>query len=103
MRVIHVALGGALLFLLAGMLQADEPEVLDSVLIYDGMVPLDLGQYSAPDVVDWNNDGRKDLVVGTFEEGYIYLLLNEGTDLNPLFNGSSKILSGGVPITTTFG
>jgi len=40
-------------------------------------------------IVDWNNDGRKDLITGgesTFpENGYAYLYLNTGTDANPTF------------------
>jgi hypothetical protein len=39
---------------------------------------------AAPTAADWNNDGRKDLVVGSVD-GLIYLYLNEGTDPAPLF------------------
>ncbi len=36
-----------------------------------------LGQFLAPEMVDWNGDGYTDLAVGTFD-GYIALLLNDG-------------------------
>ena len=44
----------------------------------------------------------KDLVVGQFTYGYIWLYLNQGTNLNPVFNGGSKIESNGSPITTSY-
>ena len=47
-----------------------------------------LEQYSAPCVVDWNADGNKDLLIGTFFGGNILLYLNEGTN-----NGSELHLS----------
>jgi|GEM_PF-1549357 len=46
---------------------------------------LDIGAYSIPCVCDWNNDGKKDLLVGD-EYGYVTLFLNSGTDENPVFN-----------------
>ena len=52
---------------------------------------------------DWNNDGAKDLLVGEFTGGYVNLFLNQGTDLNPVFNGYSKVESGGVPISVSYG
>ena len=51
-----------------------------------------------PDVVDWNNDGKKDLVVGQFKEGAIRLYLNEGTDSKPVFGEFSLLAAGDKPI-----
>ncbi|MEW6680529.1 MAG: VCBS repeat-containing protein, partial [bacterium] len=51
---------------------------------------IDIGAYSIPFVYDWNNDGRKDLLVGD-EFGYVYLFLNYGTDENPLFTSYSRL------------
>ncbi|MFH1614451.1 MAG: VCBS repeat-containing protein [Planctomycetota bacterium] len=39
---------------------------------------------ACPAVTDWNNDGKKDLVVGSIG-GRIYLFINEGTDTEPDF------------------
>ncbi len=41
--------------------------------------------------------------VGQFTAGYIWLYLNQGTNLNPVFIGGSKIESNGTPITTSYG
>ncbi|MFH1963194.1 MAG: VCBS repeat-containing protein [bacterium] len=40
--------------------------------------------YAVPIVCHWNNDGRKDLLVGS-GDGIIYLYLNQGTDAAPVF------------------
>ena len=45
---------------------------------------IDVQAQATPTVVDWNNDGRKDLVVGS-RYGRIYIYLNEGTDTEPVF------------------
>ncbi len=52
---------------------------------------------SNPDVVDWNEDGKKDIVIGE-ETGYVRLYLNQGTNSNPVFTTYSNIQSGGVSI-----
>ncbi len=36
--------------------------------------------------MDWNNDGKKDLVTGE-REGYVRIYLNTGTDSSPSFSG----------------
>lgn len=82
---------------------AQDPEFKAGVYIYNGTFPLEVDRHSNPFVVDWNNDGLKDLLVGQFTYGYIWLYLNQGTDLNPVFNGGTMIQSGGAPITTTYG
>ena len=46
--------------------------------------------FSMPVIVDWNNDGRKDIVVGD-GNGDIYLLLNTGTDAVPVFAAAALI------------
>ncbi len=51
-----------------------------------------------PDVVDWNNDGKKDLVVGQFKPGGIQLYLNEGTDAKPVFGEGTFLAAGEKPI-----
>jgi hypothetical protein len=50
-------------------------------------------KYANPEVVDWNNDGRKDLVCGA-TSGNVYLLLNANTDAAPLFAGAIPIQDG---------
>ena len=84
-------------------LRADEPELEAGVPIYNGSTPLNVDYHSAPFVVDWDNDGKKDLLVGQEAYGYIRLFLNKGTDINPSFSGGVRIKAGDLPITTTYG
>ena len=103
MRIIIFAALGALICICTGALWADAPRSAQAVQLYNGANPLDVGKNSIPCVVDWNNDGRKDLLMGEFTYGYITLYLNSGTDLNPVFNFGTKVQSGGAPITVTYG
>ena len=91
-----------LLFLI-GASNGDEPVLEKGVYIYDGTKPMEVDRHSTPEVVDWNNDGKKDLVVGQFGYGRITLFLNQGTDLNPVFNGGAFVKDGGTAITTSYG
>jgi len=52
---------------------------------------LDVGSDSAPDVVDWNGDGKKDLVVGN-DNGEIFVFINQGTNYEPQFNNEGDKL-----------
>lgn len=45
---------------------------------------IDVGNRATPSAVDWNNDGRRDLVVGAYD-ARIYIFINEGTDTEPNF------------------
>lgn len=45
---------------------------------------INVGGRATPSVVDWNNDGKKDLVVGDIY-GKIHIFINEGTDTEPNF------------------
>lgn len=51
-----------------------------------------------PRACDWNNDGKKDLIVGQFRDGAIRLYLNQGTDTAPVFGEFSLLQAGGKPI-----
>jgi len=83
---------------------ADLPRLEDGRRLAAGGGDLDVGTYSAPTVADWNNDGRKDLVVGMHEgTGKIALFLNQGADFAPEFNAYTYIESAGVDITTGSG
>ena len=56
------------------------------------------GGRAAPRIFDWNRDGVKDLLVGEFE-GYIYFLKNIGSNKDPRFKNSSKLmLTTGLPL-----
>ena len=55
---------------------------------------IDVVSRATPTVVDWNNDGRKDLAVGSLD-GRIYLFLNEGTDTEPDFLAATSATEDG--------
>jgi hypothetical protein len=64
-----------------------EPPIFNASQYVDGdPEPLDIGGYSKPQVIDWNNDGKKDIIVGE-EFGRVALFLNSGKDEDPLFTG----------------
>ena len=47
-------------------------------------VPIDVGSRATPTVVDWDDDGVRDLVVGALD-GKVHLFINTGTDDTPEF------------------
>ena len=65
--------------------------------IQAGGTTIDVGYSSAPVVVDWNEDGLKDLVVGreSNSPGSVMLYLNSGSVGDPVFTTASYIQSGG--------
>lgn len=87
----------------AGVVSAAIPELEGGVYLQSGSGPLTVNYYTTPSVIDWNSDGRKDLLVGQFTSGYCWLFLNQGTDAKPVFGAGQKILSAGQAITTTYG
>ncbi len=44
-----------------------------------------------PAVMDWNGDGKKDLIVGQFSGGRISVYLNQGSDKAPAFKDFSLL------------
>jgi len=56
-----------------------------------------------PNAVDWNGDGKKDLLVGTFYNGNVYFYPNQGTNAAPLFQGREMVEADGVPISLSYG
>ena len=56
--------------------------------------------YARVDVTDWNEDGRKDLVVAD-GRGWVTLFLNEGTDAAPVLGPGRRVRASGQPIDGT--
>jgi len=94
---------GFLLMAIAPAVHAGAPALAQGQRIYSADAPLSVGLHSTPTVSDWNNDGKVDLLVGEFTNGYINLLLNVSTGAIPRFNGSARVLANGVPITMSYG
>ncbi len=73
----------------------------DGYLVADGAYII-ADNNSWPTVYDWDEDGRKDLLVG--QEGIgqpcnVYVYLNEGTNAAPVFGDSTPVLFNGSPLT----
>ena len=56
------------------------------VVLQDGHQPLNGGRCPFVSVVDWNKDGKKDLVCYG-ADGQVYWFENKGSDAAPVFNG----------------
>ncbi len=70
------------------------PTMASGYLIQVGGRDITVGMRATPVVNDWNEDGRKDLLIGNFN-GNITIYLNEGTDAAPIFNSSHLLEVGG--------
>jgi len=59
-----------------------------------GSKPLDIGNYSAPYVVDWDRDGKQDLIIGegSYSANSVYLYKNIGSSANPDFSKKQRHL-----------
>ena len=78
---------------------AGEAKLAKGVKLEVAGEPIDIEVgHLVPRACDWNNDGKKDLIVGQFRDGAIRLYLNEGTDSAPVFGEFSLLHAGGKPI-----
>jgi hypothetical protein len=65
---------------------------------YTGLLSkIKLPQRAYPQVIDWNNDGKKDIIAGTWE-GEIYFIKNVGADNSPQFKEKIKLTAEGKEI-----
>jgi len=56
--------------------------------------------YARVDITDWNEDGRKDLVVAD-ARGWLWLFLNRGTNAAPVLGPGRRVMANGHPIDGT--
>lgn len=56
--------------------------------------------YARPEICDWNNDGKKDLLVAD-GRGWLFLYLNFGSDDNPVLAEGVRVKANGKPIDGT--
>jgi len=76
----------------------DEDPVFNSKpFIQNNGSVLDVGWRPSPSIVDWNGDGKKDLLTGCMPGNVMYFE-NKGTDAAPVFNGSVNLKSGNTVI-----
>ncbi len=77
---------------------AQIPEFESKFYLYAGGQYIDPGALSGnnnyvsvPCIVDWNEDGKKDMLVGSFYNGNVYLYVNTGDDGSPVFETETKL------------
>jgi hypothetical protein len=84
--------------------QLSTPTFSNRIRLKTGGVNMKVDTYtSVPCVVDWNEDGKKDLLVGCFYYGNVYLFLNSGTDTVPVFTTGTKLKADGQEISVAYG
>ena len=82
---------------------ASIPRFAPRELVQSAGVPIDVGAYGSPLMFDWDQDGKKDVLMGTFAPGYIKFYRNVGTDSLPEFNGFEFLFAGGDTIVLPSG
>lgn len=66
------------------------PKFTSAGRIQSGGADIDVGNNAAPVIVDWNNDGKKDLVLG-MEDWQVRVYLNVNSNSAPVFNGYTVV------------
>jgi len=71
------------------------PELEPPFKINAGEQPLDVGRsgHAAPYFADFDGDGRRDLLVGQYDEGRLRLYRNEGTNKAPRFGSFDYVMA----------
>jgi hypothetical protein len=72
----------------------NNPVMAGGEFIFSSGSILNAGTRTAPVAADWNDDGKKDLLVGSMD-GNIKIYINIGTDSRPVFNAPVLLKAGG--------
>ena len=76
----------------------------EGIKLTTGEEPIDIRiGHLVPTIADWNNDGKKDMIVGQFAGGKINLYLNQGTDELPKFGEPIFLKAGGEEVSLPAG
>lgn len=79
------------------------PSLAAPVALTAGGAPISVEWDSAVCVADWNADGKKDVLVGQYMNGKVWLFLNQGSDASPALAAGAFVRSKGADITTSYG
>jgi hypothetical protein len=72
--------------------------------VLDGETPINVEVgHAAPAVMDFDGDGKKDLLVGQFGGGKMRVYLNKGTNKEPKFSGFTYLTAGGQEASVPYG
>lgn len=58
---------------------------------------VEIMRFSDPYIVDWNNDGKKDILIGA-KSGEISVFINKGTNQQPIFGGELILNNGSLDV-----
>ena len=105
MRCAAIAMALSVLILApAGVVSGEPPELEEGVRIEADGQPIDVKVgHLVPVVVDWDRDGKRDLLVGQFIGGKIRFYKNVGTDGKPAFKDFTFLQAGGKDISVPAG
>jgi hypothetical protein len=94
-----------LLSLLAVVAFAETPVFDDPVAIEANGGPINVGTggNASPFVVDWNGDGKQDLLLGQYDGGKIRFYENVGEDTAPAFSDFVYLQADGLDIALSYG
>lgn len=92
-----ITAGLILVGLLSSPAGAYAPAFAGGDFILANRTKMDVGMDACPRVVDWNEDGKKDLLMGDYD-GYAGVCLNQGTNAEPVFTDFEPLLVEGKPI-----
>lgn len=74
----------------------------ESITVGTGEDAYNLG-FASPCVVDWNEDGKKDLLIGHYTKGRIRYYENIGENSNPIFSSFEYLVADGDTIEMPWG
>jgi len=91
--------------LLAAAAFAQTPVFDAPVAIEASGAPINVGYggNASPFVIDWNGDGRQDLLLGQFDSGRVRFYENIGADTAPEFGTFAYLQADGGDISLTYG
>ncbi|MBM3314413.1 hypothetical protein FJY71_01030 [candidate division WOR-3 bacterium] len=95
-----------LLLLLTGLAASGQtPVFAPPVAIEASGVPINVGYggNASPFMVDWDGDGKQDLLLGQYNYGKVRFYPNVGTNFDPVFADYTFLQADGVDISVTYG
>jgi hypothetical protein len=91
------------LFALAAFAQTPVFDAPVAIEANSGPINVGTGGNASPFVVDWNGDGKRDLLLGQYDGGKVRFYENIGEDTAPVFGDFSYLQADGSDITLTYG
>lgn len=94
------------LFILLAIIAVAETPVFEPPLpIQAGGVNINVGYggNASPFMIDWDGDGKQDLLLGQYDQGRIRFYTNTGTHFNPTFGSFVYLQAGGSYISLSYG